>query len=230
MILSKSKILKYERCPWSYMKSYIEGLYDPPSEAMKRGTAIHKALEDFYSNPEILSHIKEHKPGLKLRLSQTLESIHGREPWIDFFADFNAQLLEKTGSCVPAIIEGRFKIKELGISGIVDRVDECEEGWVIIDYKSGGEKSKLSEENVLELTLYAMAIEYKYGGTAAFIGIYYTDHNKLVVERLTDEHRKETIVRIDAARDGIQQGHFAKCPGYWCRWCNFSRTQHCEHG
>jgi putative RecB family exonuclease len=230
-VLSKSKITTYEQCGWKYMKQYVEKIPSPPTDAMKRGIDIHKALENVYKDPRIIN-AKTEKDFKQIIDDISAEIDDGKkgDKWKDHFAAFNVSLLENTGNCIPKIIEGYVKDPQLGLNGIVDRVDSCDTGWVIVDYKTGATKKTLDERNLLELSLYALLTMRKHGGKVAYMGIYYVDSGKLVVEECKQEYIENAIGRMEAARIGIKQGNYPKKPSWMCRFCAYAKTVHCEYG
>lgn len=243
-MLSKSRILLYEECPWHYKKRYLEKIQDPPSKAMKRGSLIHKALENFYLDPRIHP-VKEkflsdndlenlRKDLMKIGSDQAVRIGGIPESWVNNFVEFNIAMISSRGDFVPAIQEGYMKNQALNLCGIVDRVDCSRKGeWAIIDYKSGKKKTKLSSSNILELSIYAMLVQNHFGGEVKYIGIFYADHpyqpqKNPVISILKPEYIENALGRTAATQIGISQSNFPKQPGFYCRWCNLERTIHCE--
>lgn len=70
--LSYSGLSLYEKCPRAWADVYINGNRSEPGPAAQRGTALHKALEEFFRGGEwpednkVLSPWKEHMHELKL--------------------------------------------------------------------------------------------------------------------------------------------------------------------
>ena len=228
LVLSKSKISTYEQCGWKYKKQYIDKIPSPPTAAMERGTNIHKVLEVIYKDPRILKAEKE-EDFLEI-IEDHSENIAGDAIWKNHFAKFNAELIENTGTCIPKIIEGYIKDHKMGLNGIVDRVDSCDSGWIVIDYKTGNYKKTLDDVNKLELAVYSILVMRKHGGKVAYIGIYYADKGRLVVEECKQEYVENALGRMEAVKIGIRQGNFPKKPSWKCKFCSYAKSIHCEYG
>lgn len=213
------------------MKQYVEKIPSPPTKAMRRGIDIHKALENVYKDPRIIE-AKTEDDFLEVieSVASEIKDDDKGDKWKKHFAAFNVSLLDNTGTCIPKITEGYVKDQQLGLNGIVDRVDSCDTGWVIIDYKTGNTKKVFDERNLLELSLYSLLTMRKHGGEVAYMGIYYVDSGKLVVEECKKEYIENALGRMEAAKIGIQQGNYPKKPSWMCRFCAYAKTVHCEYG
>lgn len=140
------------------------------------------------------------------------------------------KMWDPASTAKPLVIEGeKFPIR---IRGIIDRLDRTEEGWVVIDYKSGSyapSKSNYIDGSDLQLPLYAIAVnELLSGGSAKIVdGFYYLLRDARRPGRLTRGEPKipelYDIVKKRAVEHvaNICAGRFPPSPrdDYACRAC-----------
>jgi RecB family exonuclease len=113
--------------------------------------------------------------------------------------------------------------REFLLRGVVDRVDQADDGLIIVDYKTSKRKPsprQLSED--LQLTIYAFAANYLFEQQVRQI-IYYhlRDQSELEVSR--DDGAIKVLLRETLPRvaDNIAREQFEPCPGYYCRFCDY---------
>jgi len=120
-----------------------------------------------------------------------------------------------------------YKVGDIVVKGRIDRIDACENGIEIIDYKTGSPKKTLEREDKEQLLLYQLAakqvlkleprkLTYVYlenGSRVSFLG---SDDDLLQLE--------EAIV--DRVRR-IRESDFGANPDFHCRHCDFNEI--CEY-
>ena len=162
MMLSKSKILTFMRCPRQFKYIYIDKLKDEVGEAAQIGLDVHEYAENVaneLSDQEIITE--------NLILNTMLKLYPFTEE--DFYNDYHAQSLYLF--FVDALVtqgykifgvEGRVDDEDDQLRGIIDLVleDPETEELFIIDYKTG--KVKSISQFRLELCIYRKLIEHKY--------------------------------------------------------------------
>lgn len=149
--LSVTRVKTLIRDPYAIYAQYILGLKTldpvglPPGPAL-RGIIFHKALHDFFEDPESQRSSKTLLEIVDRELEKSISSIAVRKLWrarAEKFAGWfvskeNAKnskpiacALEQTGELyIPSI--------DFLLTGTVDRIDILENGWIdIFDYKSG---------------------------------------------------------------------------------------------
>lgn len=133
--------------------------------------------------------------------------------------------------------------RRVPLRGAVDRVDETEDGGLlVIDYKAGSDNSykKLDDDPLdrgrkLQLPLYARVLAEDRGLTGPKIGLYwFTSKNTVQTLSLDDELEDDMEGVVDAALDGIGHGLFPAVPGPSvsyprvtfenCTYCDFDRV------
>ena len=115
-----------------------------------------------------------------------------------------------------------FLSDEHKVHGFVDAVHDVEGVVTILDYKTS-RKSDFSEEYKLQLALYAMFYEEKYGKKPDYVGIDFLKHNVKylrVDDEMIEKAKKEAKLIQDNTisediRDFPKSGHhFCECHKY----------------
>ena len=113
------------------------------------------------------------------------------------------------------------KIKDVVIKGRIDRIDKCEDGVEIIDYKTGAAKDKLTTDDKKQLYLYQIAATEALGLKPKKMTFYYLDNNSslsfLATDAELDKFKQELISQIER----IRSSEFTATPGRQCMFCDF---------
>jgi putative RecB family exonuclease len=112
------------------------------------------------------------------------------------------------------------------VKGRIDRVDECQDGYVIVDYKSGNPKSQANADRSLQLSVYAMALGAD--KPVKMLVFQNLEDNTTVETTRSAEDLRETETKIAKVAAGIAAGDFEPKVGHHCGWCAF-RTICPEH-
>lgn len=109
------------------------------------------------------------------------------------------------------------------LRGVIDRIDEQEEGLVIVDFKSGARKLSSQEiERDLQLTVYAFAAQQLYGRPTARVAQFYLrDGTYLRSLRGPDDFSWLIEEILPHARRVINDNQFPVRTGYWCQFCDY---------
>jgi len=122
-----------------------------------------------------------------------------------------------------------FKIKNYLIKGVMDRVDETEDGIEIIDYKTGQskEEGKITAENKEQLLIYQMAGQEFFKGKTLKLTFHYLNDNKKISFLGNEKDLnllKEKIIKII---EEIKKSNFLPTPSQFkCKFCDFKEI--CE--
>ena len=202
--LSKSKIKCYRQCPFKYKGIYEDGLLiSEKPKAFVRGIAIHAALD-------------------KLGKGTLIDIPEEYKKIVNDVKEINRKLKSKI-----ILTEEIIYDRERLISGIIDRVDELEDGsLLLLDYKSGNEYQ--FETYRFELALYSYLYELKYKRRIKYIAIFFVEKNKLVYEELKEEDIEDALDEVDEVDEKIQLGEFKMKKGFWCSYCEMYTNGHCE--
>jgi len=224
--LSFSAVSAYRDCPKQYWYRYEQRLVPPQSAEAVQGVILH----------EVLRRCGERRRNGDLVTAATVRSVH-QQVWeaTEFpdsrraptFKRIGAAQLEayvKRGGLAPApdYLEEPFTVELEGWSlrGVIDRIDRTDNGWRIIDYKSGRPTTRRKRD--LQLALYAL-------GARAALGL---DPLELEVVYLAAGESlpiSETGALMSAARtegsqvaDAVRAGRFEPAPERRrCRLCPY---------
>jgi DNA helicase-2/ATP-dependent DNA helicase PcrA len=141
----------------------------------------------------------------------------------DFYKEFqkNPPKVLKIENSLALELPFNLKIEGNTLYGVIDRVDQKKEGVVIIDYKTGKSKDKLTPEDKEQLLIYQIAAEE----------IFKLKPNELIYEYLNDG-TKASFLGSDKEKEGlkekiglqiakIKESDFEPTPGWQCGFCDF---------
>lgn len=236
--LSATKLQSYARCPRSYYYRYEYGLKDSAAfGSAALGNALHLALANIYKD----WHYQAPQPPLGwLRQCwdaqlQRLTNKQIDEGWQILKRYYDQHIANGTLFNRPIAVEGRIDASliaqgiEFKLSGRYDRLDATgtttHSGLNLIDYKSTKNPQPLDANSIdLQLGLYAIALEQRYGQVLHQMSLLYLRTGQVVTFEATAEHRTkvEAIVgemALKLLRDEDWQPH---C-GAECDRCLYAR-------
>lgn len=227
--LSQGRIKTYEACPLKYKIQYVVGAGMEPSSALSMGSSVHQALHQIYRQKLLDKMTRE-------SLAQILDKQWEPEGFRDIKeeSDFKKRALEMLWRYVSDARRRPSKIifLEKGISGtlggysvggILDRVDEMEDGsYEIIDYKTGErELDDASAAQDIQARLYLVLTNQVWPGKVRRFTFYYLSSGNRVSVEYNTEMEKDLIAQVQEAGEGIGDGAFEPRPGPLCGWCDF---------
>jgi RecB family exonuclease len=240
--LSATRVKMYLTCPRQFRYKYVEEIPGDLTGALAFGQVIHQVLRNI--GQWSLSHGEPLNESVALyEFSRLWEEIVYRESprfkddeeMVSYSALAKLILIgfieahrEKP---LPILLEYPFEIplkdegsgREYLIRGIIDRVDQVEDGLVIVDYKTGKRKpsqKQLSED--VQLTIYALAAQRLFKQQVKQV-VYYHLRDQTTFPVLLEEERLQTLLleTLPQVACGIEERRFAPCSGYWCRFCDY---------
>ncbi len=228
--LSASAVDTYERCGLRFKLDRDWRIAAKPAAAMQYGAAIHRVLKTYFDS---------------VRLGRTKTD----DELIDLFrqdlADANIQetyqheLYEKQGIAqlreflasvrslaAPHVLhtEETFEIHvgETIVVGRIDRIDSRPDGTVaIIDYKTGKARDQEDADESLQLSLYAIAAEEKWGYKVGALIFHNLEENVPVITSRTGSELLAARKRVEDAAQGIADGVFKAKVGIHCNFCAY---------
>jgi RecB family exonuclease len=226
--VSYSKLSTFKECPFKYKCLYIDGLWhlrkDRPPLAL--GSSLHMVLKEFFET--------------KKKDKRTLENLHllldknwiskgfedaeeeqkfkqkGKDMLTRFYRTYDPYLIpyftEKT-------LEA--KIGDLILSGRIDRVDMLDDGFELIDYKSGRVMDE--EEQDLQSTLYYVLLRNSYLRiTPKRLTYHYLESNQRLTMGKGEAEIESEWTKIRGIVNEIRSvGSFNPSPNKFCNWCDF---------
>ncbi|MCY4272053.1 MAG: PD-(D/E)XK nuclease family protein [bacterium] len=236
--LSPSSASCYRECARRWKFRYVDRLPDPPGEAAVTGTFAHMVLEKLMREPVANRTVDRAKelareiwPSMeKSRDYQTLglDEDAGRQfRWNGWKAIEGLWELEDPGDVRVAATEQDVRVEINGVPfrGIIDRVDETDDGLVVTDYKSGKAPSERYASGYnTQMLLYAAALTELEGRKPAKAQLLYLGQKVVEVE-ITEENLATAVAELrttwlDIMENCISQT-FDASVGPLCGWCPF---------
>ena len=231
LYLSATAIETYQKCPLKYRLSFQDKVPESASKPqMSFGSIIHKVLQRF------------HEPEKKLTEERILRLLE--EEWKQDEFDYSAreekfleqgesilkEYVKRTDENPPSVIsrEHPFKFSvdnKIFISGKIERIDETENGYSVIDYKTS--KTPSPAKKNIQLAVYclylAQAVEEKIKGIPSSASLYFLRETEepLFSHSFTNDELNETKNIILDIAEKIRRNLFEPEKGYHCNWCDY---------
>ncbi|MBI5754752.1 ATP-dependent helicase, partial [Candidatus Peregrinibacteria bacterium] len=238
--LSFSQIDMFQTCPYKYTLGYLWRVPTPPSHAASFGSSVHNTLNAFYKilmqNPsgatkETLKTLYEQHWISAGYMSRAHENTRKKNGWEMLEAYFEKN---RDPWVIPAFLECNFVLKLSGkgslpsknekpllISGRIDRIDKLEDGYEVIDYKTGRLKKESDLKKDLQLSIYALACRDIFGISASKLSLYFLEDNVKVSATRTAEDLEKTKEQLLEIAENMQNSDFPATPGYKCQFCDY---------
>lgn len=211
---------------------------------LQKGLDLHQVFEDYYTLPlastisepyeESIYNILVQHPLTKKSQLENKDPYHNNlhhkvtdyehlqkiyNSHLENFAAYNLSRIEDVGinNYIPEYREVTIYDPETHFLGILDRVEKREDGWYVIDYKTG--RPGTLKKYIMELSLYKYLFEVESGEKVAKAGIYFSEDGKERVIKLTEEDVNDALDELDLVRHNIKEEHFPKKRSYLCDCC-----------
>ena len=238
--LSPSRASQFKTCPKQFEYANVIKITEPTNDVQAKGTTIHTALELLFDElPKNRTKDKLHKlfrnEWNNIRnddeFSNLFTSKEEERAWgLDAYKLLSNYLqLEDPKEIEPVERERwvRGRIEDLNLRGILDRMDEDEDGnLVILDYKSGKAPSpKYKEPRFFALKLYALLIEQEIGKMPTELKLIYlknsTVHSLKVNSQMLAEVRSEILGIWEDIKVSFENENFPAIKNTLCNWCYY---------
>jgi RecB family exonuclease len=229
--VNPSRLQCYLDCPRQYRFRYVEHRPERrtfPHTAL--GRSVHKALRDFYALPapertlpNLIAALRRawDPTGLRTRKEKEDALLRAEDMLRRFFES------EDHAAVRPLALESKFAFphapKGIIVTGRVDRLDMSDDGYVIVDYKTGRyRQDAASVDSSLPLSIYAMAVSGRLGNEVSKIVLHHLALGARTVtergrERLANDWR-ELMGLVDTMQTDPE---LAPTPGPLCHWCDY---------
>jgi DNA helicase-2/ATP-dependent DNA helicase PcrA len=228
--LSASAVDTYERCGLQFKLKRDWRLSEKPAAAMQYGASIHRVLKTYFdsvnlgrpkTDDELLDLFRLDLADAKIQEAYQHELYE--EQGIAQLRDFLAAA--RTLPPVQVLhTEQSFEIRvgTTSVVGRIDRIDRRPDGSVaIVDYKTGKARDQEDADESLQLSLYAMAAQEKWGYTVGALIFHNLEENVPVMTTRTEAQLLTARARVEAAAQGIADGLFDAKPGMHCNFCAY---------
>ena len=228
--LSASAVDTYERCGLQFKLERDWRLSAKPAAAMQYGAAIHRVLKTYFdsvnlgrpkSDEELIDLFRHDLAEAKIQEAYQHELYE--KQGVDQLRDFLA-----SARALPSVevlhTEQSFEIRvgEISVVGRIDRIDRRPDGSVaIVDYKTGKARDQEDADESLQLSLYAIAAQEKWGYRVGALIFHNLEENVPVITTRTESQLLAARSRVEAAAQGIAEGLFIAKTGIHCNFCAY---------
>ena len=242
------RALCYRNCPRQYWYRYLlkrdsspaeQATLESPDElendeliecmdGTESGSLLHKLMQDINFQQPIP---EQFDPILANWRAEQIEVLPIQENLLrKYLYDFSklplAKKLSDARSCHHELSFLASEGKML-IPGIIDLLVEIDDGWWIIDYKTG----KRSADHLRQLAIYAHSVNRELQVKITRLILVYFDKEldaSLREEKMTDTLFNEAHDIIHHVETGIRNENYPASPGYYCRYC--PALTYCQQG
>ncbi|MCM8811857.1 MAG: ATP-dependent helicase [Candidatus Omnitrophica bacterium] len=229
---SYTQLETFRYCPLKYKFAYLYQIPVKPTPQMSFGVDLHACLEAFFrrvvtgetpSLADLLDTFHRcHVPG---RYGEAGQDEEYRRRGDEMLSAFYRKHEGNFG--MPLLLEKPFLLPfgDFFLKGVIDRVDPLPEGGVeIVDYKTGKPKDDASEDEQLQLRLYALAVKKNFNMDPKKIGFYFLQVNEKLSFEIDPASLEKTYQKIEDLIEEIRQSDFSPTPSFFkCRRCDFRR-------
>jgi len=216
--LSKSKLNCFINCPKQFQLMNDNPKEGIPGPALIKGIKVHDMFDKLYdykkqynSKEEIIKKLMEIEPN---------EYHDYKEKFAEWQKEMNFPKIENT--------EEKIYDKEDDIVIKYDRLDFDGKTRIMWDYKTGKLKTALDHE--FELILYAYYYMKKTRDRIHYVGIYFADHGKADIIKVTDKRIQRVLCDIHNYISEIKDCENSNCfparKTWKCRFCSWNHL--CE--
>jgi len=141
----------------------------------------------------------------------------------EFYEEFvkNPPNILKINNALALEMPFNLKIGEYTLYGVIDRVDSAPSGVVIVDYKTGSAKEKLTSEDKEQLLIYQIAAEEIFKLKPRELVYYYLNEGKKASFLGSEKEIAELKEKIIQEIEEIKSSDFKATPGRQCAFCDF---------
>ncbi|MCR4312334.1 MAG: ATP-dependent helicase, partial [Candidatus Uhrbacteria bacterium] len=243
--ISFSQIAAFSTCPLQYKYAHIIKVPSFGRHVLSFGKTMHNALQRFMeaimaSHAVVQSTLFGAGVAPELPTQADLMRMYD-DAWIDeWYPDDEKReeyrekgreslrefyRLASLNAPRPYALEKGFTLKlgDVLVKGRIDRIDTCDGGYEIIDYKTGSPKDKLVWDDRRQLILYALALEQCFDPPLQVkrCTYYYLESNTVVNFEPSQKEKEKLTQEILDTMEKIRTSSFAATPGMHCQYCDF---------
>jgi DNA helicase II / ATP-dependent DNA helicase PcrA len=228
--LSASAVQTYENCPLQFKLDREWRIPGEVPAAMQYGGCMHRVLRTYFDSVRMGRPMTD--DALLEYFCTDLAEAAIQDPYQHELYERQgiAQLKEFLAACrrnpTPQVLhtEELFEVKigNTAVVGRIDRIDQLPGGEVIvIDYKTGKPQSQDDADKSLQLSIYALAAQQKWGYRADHLVFYNLDENNAINTRRKDAELLGAAERVGEVAAAIAAGKFDPKPTFNCRFCAY---------
>jgi len=253
---SFTQLAAFNSCPYQYKLAHILKVPIKGKPSFSFGKTIHNTLNDFLrlyfqakaKNQENLFGFENSKLHGAVSFEDLLEIYEknwlgdwyeskaqkeeykklGKEILKKFYNNFieNPPQILKINDELALEMDFHLQIGEHKIKGKIDRIEQAENGVIIIDYKTGKKKEKLEKQDKTQLLIYQIAVEEFLKLNPVELVYYYIEDGQKLSFLGTEQEKQKIKQDIIETIDKIKMSDFKATPGWQCQFCDFNSICH----
>ena len=228
--LSATAVETYETCPLQFKLEREWRIPRDVPAAMQYGAAMHRVLRTYFDSVR-QDRVMAEEDLLELFRADFAQAVIDDRYQRDLYAAQGEQqikdFLSTLGRSAPPTVlhtEEHFEVRMEGatVAGRIDRIDDLGDGRVaIVDYKTGKPRGQEDADESLQLSIYAIAAQEKWGYRAERLVFYNLEESSAVATSRDRLQLEEAKAKVKDAAERIDAGEFSPKPGYHCRFCPY---------
>jgi len=236
--LSPSRAGDFKHCPQLFKFRAIDKIEVPATVHQARGTTAHLALQRLFDHPAAERTPKRlfnlfREAWVELRDLDYPDMFASQEEEREWGMESLAVLANYFGTEDPRQVEPLEReldmlqpVGEMMIRGILDRMDDTDQGLVITDYKTGkAPPERYAIPAFFALKIYALLIRKRTGQTPVRLRLLYlngpTVYEIPVSDGQLDAMERQLEALWAAINRALEDGNFPPRPGRLCDWCSY---------
>ena len=211
--LSHTRTKTFKQCPLKAKLAYIDKIAAPQNEALARGNAVHKEIENF-----LVGKIKRMSSAIKHQdYIKALYKRNGGKGLVEYGMYFD-YLLSPIGKDT--------YLRYGGVQIKADYIFMEKDSAVIVDWKTGKHSPYAQSDYVEQLEMYAVALFRQYPKLKNVeVVIYFVDSGTEVATAYTkkqaDKIHKELVLEFDGI---LKEKKYIPTPNRLCEWCHYRKS------
>ncbi len=238
--LSPSRVEAFLSCPMAFRFSSIEKIAEPPSIHATKGSVVHRVLELLFMRPAATRTIETAQPAFQqataeyrldpeftlLGLTDTQQQAFFDDAWTlveAYFAMEDPTAIREIG----LEIRLEAKVGDLGLRGIIDRLELDEQGGLVVtDYKTGRAPGPMYQQKSLAgVHFYSFLCEEVLGQRPSSIRLMYLRTGETITATPTAQSVRFLTTRTTAVWKAVERacttGVFQPREGPLCKSCAY---------
>lgn len=219
----------WRRCHLAYRFKYVDRVPAIPRPWLSFGQSVHAALREIFNAGPAKRTVGLFERYLDANWDRrgyagAQEEAHYRDRALATIRRYATEEDDFSTAPRPRLLEFNVeqKIEDVVLRGRVDRVDDTDEGLVVIDYKTGRPPAAEQARGDEAFTMYAMLIASRFREPPKQLEWRFVETGDRVVTAREPEAfgrvRDNVLTEVAAIR---AETAFDPSPGAWCRFCDY---------
>jgi putative RecB family exonuclease len=236
--LSPSRASDFKQCPQMFKFKSIDKIESPPTIYQARGTTAHLALQRLFDLPgperepqRLYDLFREAWVELKdQEYPDLFESVDDERAWgiesLHVLANYFSVEDPRTLEPVDRELDMLEDLDGIVIRGILDRMEETDDGLIITDYKTGkAPPQRFADKAFFALKIYALLIRHRTGTTPDGLKLIYLNGPTVYQIPVDNEQLDAMDAQLRALwttiNTAIETNVFPPQTSKLCDWCSY---------